>query len=56
MTITRLMLVVSIAIALIDYTTNEGRLMASVGELATRWGIWLSEQLSRLTNQISPVR
>jgi len=56
MTATRLTLILCIAIAVIDYKTNDGRLMASLGDAATQWGIWLSDQLARLTKQIAPTR
>jgi hypothetical protein len=56
MTVTRLTLILCIVIAIIDYKINDGRLISSLGDLATQWGIWLSDRLAWLDKQIVPAR
>lgn len=56
MTVMRLILILCIAVAIIDYEANDGRLMAFLGDLAIQWGIWLSDQLFWLAKQVAPAR
>lgn len=48
MTLTRLIFVLCIGIALIDYKLNNGRLMDVVVDLANQQGVWVGEKFSRL--------
>jgi hypothetical protein len=56
MTATRLTFIPCIATRIVDYKTNDGRLKTSLGDAAAQWGIWLYDQLARLTRQIAPPR
>lgn len=56
MTVMRLIFILCIAVAIIDYEANDGRLMASLVDIAIQWGSWVSGQLFRLAKQIVPAR
>jgi len=52
MTVTRLALVLCIGFGLIDYELNDGRLIGAASDLATQYGVWLSNKFSGLANSL----
>jgi hypothetical protein len=54
MTISRLVLIISIVIAVADHTFNNGRLIDALWDQMAEFGRWLSDNLSTLTRKITP--
>lgn len=54
MTLSRLALVLFIALAIIDYVFNNGRLVEALGESATQFGNWLNDSLMSLLSNFAP--
>ena len=54
MTITRLGIILSIGIVVLDVAFNDGRFIDALRDQATQFGYWLNDALSGITGKIAP--
>jgi len=56
MTFSRHLIILSIVVAVVDVTLNNGRLVDALWDQTRQFGYSLNNQFSNLTDKISPVR